>query len=122
MLIERIRTNNYKASDNQRNGKVIRFAMKQATRKIHHCKKDSFINTAMRQEKKFFYHFLSPDLGIDWDTPIAFMVQYTLFANTHGDSCLEGGGDYSIELKFWWHMEFSADVIKQNLKHHKKQR
>jgi len=117
LLIGRIRSNNYKASDNRHNGKVIRFAMKQAARQIHHCKNDFFINAEMKEEIAFFRHFLSPGSGIDWETPIAFMIPRTPFAKTYGDSCLEGGGGYSLELKFWWHLEFDDDVIQRTLKH-----
>ena len=119
LLVGCICTNNYKASDNRLNSKVIHFAMKQAARQIHHCKNEFFINDKMKEETASFRHFLPPGSGIDWETPIAFMILRTPFAKTYGGSCLEGGGGYLLKLKFWWHFEFEDGVIKRTLKHGK---
>ena len=29
---------------------------------------------------------------------------------TFGDSCLEGAGEYSLSLGFWWHLPFPDEV------------
>ena len=64
----------------------------------------------MRQEIKFFLDKLQPNLGILWETPIAHVIPQLPTTTAFGDSCLEGAGGYSIELGFWWHIDFPTEV------------
>ena len=119
-LVNTIRANNYKCSEVRSiQGKTIRFAMKEAAKKVHHCKREFFINRTMRLEIEFFREYLSPNSGIDWETPLGLMIKRTPFARTFGDACLHGAGGYSLELKFWWHMEFEDDIVQRTLLHKK---
>ena len=52
-----------------------------------------------------------------WEEPIAFLIKRMPYASTFGDACLDAGGGYSIELKFWWHLEFPEAVVRRTLKH-----
>ena len=67
----------------------------------------------MQQEIEFFWDKLRPSSGITWETPIAHAILHTPTASLFGDSCLEGAGGYSIDLGFWWHIDFPDKV-----KHH----
>ena len=55
---------------------------------------------------------LSPDSGISWTTPIAHMIPRAHSFSTCGDDCLFGGGGFSVELKFWWHLEWPQKIQK----------
>ena len=46
----------------------------------------------MHYEIEFFCNKLKPDSGIEWETPIAHLIPWMLFAMTIGDSLLEGTG------------------------------
>ena len=88
----------------------ISFALKKAARMVHHSKYKFVINLSMRKEIKFFRNKLQPNLIILWETPITHVIPRTPTATAFGDSCLEGAGGYSIELGFWWHIDFPEEV------------
>ena len=77
---------------------------------VHHYKYKFAINLSMQQEIEFFRNKLQPNLTIFWETPIAHLIPRTPTATAFGDSCLEGAGGYSIELGFWWHIDFPEEV------------
>ena len=91
----------------------ISFALKKAAKLVHHDKFKFIIKKLMQQEIEFFRDKLLPNLGILWKTPIAHVIPRTPTALLFGDSCLEGAGGYSIELGFWWHIDF-PDEVKQH--------
>jgi hypothetical protein len=45
-----------------------------------------------------------------WQTPLAHIVPRVPDFTAYGDSCLEGAGGYSLELKFWWHLNWQSDI------------
>ena len=69
----------------------------------------------MNQEIEFCRDKLRPNSGIVWKTPIAHVIPQTPTASPFGDSCLEGAGGFSIELEFWWHIDFPEEVKKRTL-------
>jgi hypothetical protein len=73
--------------------------------------------SGLRQHFKleFFCNKLKPNLGIDWETPIAHLISCTLFAMMIGNSSLEGAGEFLIALGFWWHLSFPDRVIQCTL-------
>ena len=96
-------------------GRHIAFALKRAARMVHHARYKFFINGTMRQEIEFFRDKLQPDSTILWETPIAHVIPRMPTATAFGDSCLEGAGGYSIELGFWWHIDFPEEVKRRTL-------
>ena len=97
--------------------KIIRFALKKAARMVHHIPMEYNIVPSMREEINFFAEYLKPESGVTWETPIAFLIERTPFASSYGDACLDAAGGYSIDLKFWWHVKFPAEVVLRTLKH-----
>jgi hypothetical protein len=91
------------------------FAMKRTARLTHHSSYQDNINRTMRAENEFFCDNLKPDSGIEWETPIAHLIPRTPFATTIGDCSLEGAGDFSIALGFWWHIRFPDKIIQHTL-------
>ena len=77
---------------------------------VHHSKYKFFINLSIQQEIKFFCNKLQPNLTILWETPIAHVIPRMPTATAFGDSCLKGARGYSIELGFWWHINFPKEV------------
>jgi hypothetical protein len=69
----------------------------------------------MCYEIKFFCNKIKPDSGIEWETPIAYLIPRTPFATTIGDSLLEGAGGFSTTLGFWWHICFPDEVVWRTL-------
>ena len=97
----------------------ISFTLKCLARMVHHAKHKYIISKDMRREIEFFCKKLLPNSGIRWETPIAHIIQQTPSAMAYGNSSLEGAGGYSIELKFWWHIEFPEEVKLCTLLHRK---
>lgn len=107
----------YSWKERNEQAKGIRFALKQAAKMAHSADYEYNINKTMRAELDFFRDKLRPDSGLTWETPIAFVIRRTPTATSYGDSCLDGGGGYSIGLKFWWHLEFPSKVVRRTLRH-----
>jgi hypothetical protein len=73
----------------------------------------------MRQEIEFFREKLLPTSKICWESPIAHVIPRIPTFTTYGDSCLEGAGEYSLSLGFWWHLPFPEEVKQRTLLHKK---
>jgi hypothetical protein len=82
---------------------------------VHHAKYKFVINLTMRQEIEFFRDKLQPNSSILWETPIAHVIPRSPTATAFGDSCLEGAGGYSIELGFWWRIDFPEEIKRRTL-------
>jgi hypothetical protein len=91
------------------------YAMKRVAKLTHHVSYQYNINKTMRYKIEFFCDKLKPDLGIEWETPIAHLIPQTPFAMTIGDSLLEGAGGFLITLGFWWHICFPDEVVQRTL-------
>ncbi len=92
------------------------FAMKRATNLTHHASYQYNMNKTMHYKIKFFCNKLKPDSGIEWETPISHLIPQTPFATTIGDSLLEGAGEFSTTLGFWWHIHFLDEVVQRTLR------
>ncbi len=113
-VVESLRTGSFPCSSKDQ-ARHISFALKKAAKMVHHAKYKFRINTTMRQEIEFFRATLLPDSGITWETPIAHLIPRTPSASSFGDSSLQGAGGYSIELGFWWHIDFPQEVKERTL-------
>ena len=102
---------------NRNHEKITRFALKKAARMIHHAHIEYNITPSTREELNFFEEHLKPNSGFVWETPIAFLIERTPFASSFGDACLDAAGGYSIDLRFWWHVQFPIEVVLRSLKH-----
>jgi hypothetical protein len=92
------------------------FAMKHAAKLTHHASYHYNINRTMHYKIKILRNKLKPDLGIEWEMPIAHLIPCLPFAMTIGDSLLEGAGGFSITLGFWWHIHFPDEVVQRTIR------
>ena len=99
--------------------KSFRYALKQAAKMVHQADFECNINSTMREEIEFFRESLQPNSGLSWEAPIGLVIKRTPTAVSYGDSCLDGGGGYSIDLRFWWHLQFPKEVVARTLLHKK---
>ena len=116
-LLRKIKKGGYKPGTARDHDRIVRHAIKKASRMVHHSTRKYNIVPSMREEIDFFEQQLKPNSGIKWEAPIAFLIKRMPFASTFGDACLEAGGGYSIKLKFWWHIKFPEEVVRRTLKH-----
>jgi hypothetical protein len=115
-LVKQISTKNCsgKISEHQRH---INFAMKKAEKMVNKHNHLYLVNRTMQEELNFIAHTLKPDLGIKFKTPIVHLIPRIPTALIVGDSVMLACGEYSITLKFWWHLSFPENVVKQTLLH-----
>ncbi len=115
-LIKQILTKNYsgRISDHQCH---INFAMKKAAKMVNKNNHNYLLNRTMQDETKFIAHALKPDSGIKFETPIVHLIPGTPTASIVNNSLLLAWGRYSITLKFWWHLSFPENMVKQTLLH-----
>lgn len=118
-LTESIKTGNFNAKSFENQERCLRFALKKLSHMVHHCDIEYRINTTMRSEIEFFRERLREAPDTMWEAPIAHLIQRMPFATSYGDSCLEGAGGYCTPLRFWWHLEFPDEIVKQTLIHRK---
>jgi len=116
-LLEKIDRKHF--SRKEEAAKHTNFALKKLARSVHHCKEDYVINATMKLELEFFREALQATSGVAWESPLGLMIPRTPIGKLFGDSCLEGGGGFSIPLRFWWHLAFRDDVIQRTLIHKK---
>jgi hypothetical protein len=86
------------------------FAIKRSAKLVHQLRCQYNITKSMHQEIEFFCKKLLPNSATHWESPIAHIIPRMLTFITFGDSCLEGAGEYSLSLGFWWHLPFPEDV------------
>ena len=117
LLAKKIKSNDFKFESSRDHGRVVRFALKKAAKMVHHCSREYNIVPSMREELDFLEQSLQPNSGVIWEAPIAFLIKRMPSASTWGDACLEAGGGYSLNLKFWYHVQFPDEIIRRTLKH-----
>ncbi|KAL7489748.1 hypothetical protein ACHAW6_015468 [Cyclotella cf. meneghiniana] len=94
----------------------INFAMKKSSQSVHRSKREYYIGKDMRAEIDFLVEALEEDSGVKWETTIAHMIKRDPTAPAHSDSCLDGGGGYSIQLSFFWYLTWSRPVYLRTIK------
>lgn len=123
-LAKTISSGNFSPSnkDNKEHQSTVRFALKKAARMVHHSSAEYNIIPSMKDELDFFKKILEPSSSVVWEAPIAYLIKKTPFATAFGDACLDAAGGFSVELKFWWHLQFPETVVRRTLKYLKDNR
>jgi hypothetical protein len=75
------------------------------------------INGTMQEELDFIWQALQEDLGIDFETPIAFIIPRIPTALLFGDSLLQSCRGYLFKLKIWWYVQFPQEIVLRTLLH-----
>ena len=90
--------------------KEINFAVGQTARHQHKCDKKYKMPITLEQEIKLILCLLKDD-KIGLSTPFTHIVPIEENFETAWDSCKKGGGGWSRDLTFWWHIEYKAEVL-----------
>ena len=106
-----------KSKLSQDSGRLVAFALKQASQLVHRSRHTYGIFDLLREDIEFFRHALHTDSGIPWSSPLAHVVFRTPIGIPFGDACLTGCGGYCTELKFWWHIELPPDIVNRTLRY-----
>lgn len=86
------------------------------TSRLQHQSRDKFIiNRTLRIELDLIRSALSSD-WIDMSRPIAHLVDRDPSGTGWSDSSLDAAGGYSIDMQFWWYIEWPSEVRKSTLR------
>jgi hypothetical protein len=97
--------------------KQINFALKMVAKLVNNSKHMYVINSTMQEELKFICQALEEDSGINFETPIAFIIPRIPTASLFGDSLLQSWGGYFLVLKIWWYVKFPQEIVMRMLNH-----
>jgi len=73
-------------------------------------KESTFFNHDLRQELDFLTKSFEENQPIKWSSPIALLIPREPSYTSWGDACLEGAGGFSLELRFWWTLDWPDDI------------
>ena len=69
----------------------------------------------MRAETNLIFHALSSP-WIDMWRPLGHLIKRTPSGIGYSDSCLHAAGGYSLDMGFWWYIEWPESIKSQTLK------
>ena len=90
----------------------INFSIGQLAQKVHQVKNEYIMPESLKEEIKMMRRILR-DESIDLATPLAHIVPQKENFEEAADACKRAGGGWSIDLRFWWHLAFCPDVVRQ---------
>ena len=91
------------------------FAASKACRAVHHTRKPFRISLAMRSELRLIYEALTSD-WIDMWRPIGHLIRRLPSGLGYSDSCLHAAGGYSLDMGYWWYIEWPDNIKNKTLK------
>ncbi len=115
-LYDKIKTKRFTGKPSEV-AKLLNFALKKAAQMTNRYAHKYPIVDTMRHELDYFEEALRPDSGIAFETAIAHLVKREPNYKMYGDSSLRACGGYSIDLGFWWHLQFKDEILKRTLLH-----
>lgn len=90
------------------------FAQSATARQVHSSQRSYFLNATAKEELHLIRAALLDDT-IPKYSPIAFLVPRDPNGTAWGDSCLYAAGGYSIDMKFWWYVEWPSTIVEYTL-------
>lgn len=96
----------------QDDAREISFAIKTVAKKVHGCTERYRIPPSMKAELKILREIIA-DSTMDLVTPFGHIVSRTPHFNQGGDACKYGGGGWSADLRYWWHLPFDQEWVRR---------
>ena len=90
------------------------FAQSETAKQIHSCPRQHWINRTLREELHLILAALK-SRKLSLRTPIAHLVRRDPSATAWSDSCLYAAGGFSINMSFWWYIEWPEEIRKHTL-------
>ena len=102
------------ARDTTVSTRVSTFAQSKTASEVHSSPRKHWINKTLREELHILLTALeSPHLSVR--TPIGHLVRRDPSAIAWSDSCLYAAGGFSPAMRFWWYIEWPAEVRNHTL-------
>ena len=94
-----------------------RFVQKKISKSLYGSKKPCFISVELRAEINFITHIVRNPTTFKWEAPIAHLVPRTHDYGSWGDSSLYAGGGFSLDLHFWWYINWPLEIQCKTVKY-----
>ena len=88
----------------------VHFAMSQAAKRRHGCKKLYRMPPSFFEELDFIRNVIT-DEGLRLESNIGHLVERDFDWDIAGDSCKSSGGGWSTDLGLWWYLAYPADIV-----------
>ena len=96
----------------EEDAREINFAVGQ-TAKILHTAKTNYRMPALLKEEIAFIHTMLMVITVHLSTPLGHIVSRDPTWSGAADSCKRSGGGWSVDLSFWQHLVYSAEVFRR---------
>ena len=90
----------------------ICFAIGQAARKVHACRRKYRIPLSMKEEIESLRKLLQAD-NVPLVTSIGHIIPRDHAWEQAAATCTSSGGGWSVDLTFWWHLVFQKKFLKE---------
>lgn len=92
------------------------FAQGETSRKVHNLKKLYPYLPTLKEEMDIIRQALEAD-HICKASPISHLIPNDWDSESAGDSSLDAAGGWSIDMKFWWYLEWDEDIRRRTLRY-----
>jgi hypothetical protein len=100
--------------DSPEEQQISTFAQGETARRIHKSKKKYILLPTAKEELRIIRTALLDNSIIKY-SPIAHHVDHTPNGTAGGDSCLRACGGYSIDMEYWWYLEWPPEILNSTL-------
>ena len=104
-----------KATQHDTEERHQRFAASKMAKQVHHTQQRFKITKTMRRELKIVTEALSSP-WIDMWQPLGHLIKRKPSGTGWSDSSLHAAGGYSLDMKFWWYIEWPEKIKSCTLK------
>ena len=92
------------------------YAQSTTSKKVPHFTKKMFINKTLKAELRLIRLALS-SIWINTSRPITHFVPRDPSGTGWADSCLHAAGGFSIDMGFWWYIEWPEQIRSRTLRY-----
>ena len=101
----------FKSNPNKTEGELKeKFFRSKLMKELYRSKTKMYISKAMRSELDYLLHIFDNPDKYKWSTPIAHLIPRVPSFESFGDSCLHACGGFSLDLGFWWYIEWPEEI------------
>ena len=104
-----------KATQHDAEERHQRFAASKMAKQVHHTQQRFKITKTMRHELRLVTEALSSPWIEMWQ-PLGHLIKRSPSGTGWSDSSLHAAGGYSLDMKFWWYIEWPENIRKCTLK------
>jgi len=95
----------------------FRFFSSAVAKAIWTCKSRTWLTQDIREELAFIVRVFGNPTTYRWSSPIAHLIPLAPDYQAWQDSCLDGAGGFSFQLRFWWVVEWPDSIRQRSIRY-----